>query len=72
MYGRQLTATQVKELKCREFLGEETWIKWKQDMDSMLEYRKSFKGKPSEDQLVMLETNKHFIRFYNRVLFNEG
>lgn len=67
---RKLTKKQVGEFMARDFLGEETWIRWKQDMDQLLQYRNSIKGRPTEEQLFILSMNKVVIQFYNHVLYS--
>jgi hypothetical protein len=65
-----LTSKQKGELWARDFLGEDTWKRWKQDMDSLLAYRKTLKGKPNEFERFTLETNDVWIKFYNQVLYS--
>ncbi len=67
---RKLTKKQVGEFLARDFLGEDVWIRWKQNMDELLSYRKSIKGKPTPEQLFILELNKGAIKFYNHVLYS--
>jgi len=64
------TKKQRGELLARDFLGEDVWKAWKQDMDSLLSYRKTIKGKPCELQKLQLELNDGFIKFYNKVLYS--
>lgn len=68
--GRKLTAKQIGEFESRDWLGEETWIRYKQELDALLSYRKSFKGKPTDEQLSQLEFNKELIEWYNGILFH--
>lgn len=65
-----LNARQIGEYEAREFLGEETWKRWKLDYDNCMAYRKTIKGKPTEEQMVLLNTNADFIEFYGSVLFH--
>jgi hypothetical protein len=65
-----MTPKQRGELWARDFLGNDTWNRWKQDMDSLLTYRKTIKGKPDEFQKFMLETNDAWIKFYNQTLYS--
>lgn len=65
-----ITAKQRGELWARDFLGEDVWKVWKQDLDSLLAYRKTIKGKPCELQKLQLELNDGFIKFYNSVLYS--
>jgi hypothetical protein len=66
----QLNARQIGEYEARDFLGEETWKSWKQDYDQCMGYRKTIKGKPTEEQRVALELNAMFIEFNGSVLFH--
>lgn len=67
---QKLNARQIGEFEAREFLGEETWKRWKQDYDACMGYRKTLKGKPTDEQRVILETNAALIEFYGSVLFH--
>lgn len=66
---RKITPIQKAEYIKREFLGDEYWIKNKQDLDLCMSLRKSIKGKPTEEQLYLLEENKQNIKYLRRVLF---
>lgn len=68
----QLTARQVGEYEARAFHGEETWKRWKADYDQCMAYRKTLKGKPTDEQRVTLEMNAMFIEFYGSVLFHSA
>ena len=68
--GRKLTPKQVGEYQARDFLGEKDWILWKQDLDELLSYRKSIKGKPTDEQRFILDMNRTWIDFYNKVLYS--
>jgi hypothetical protein len=70
MFGKPLTARQIGEFEARDFLGEETWKRWKMDYDHCMGYRKTIKGKPTEEQRVILEANAQWIEFYGSVLFH--
>lgn len=65
-----LNARQMGELEARDFLGEETWKKWKQDYDACMSFRKTIKGKPTEEQMIQIKINAEFIEFYGSVLFH--
>ena len=65
-----MTPKQRGEIWAREFLGNDTWKLWKQDMDSLLEYRKSIKGKPEDWERFILESNATWIKFYNNILYS--
>jgi hypothetical protein len=69
---RQLSAKQIGELDARDFLGEDTWKRWKLDLDEALSYRKTIKGKPTEEQLEVLKMNADFIEYYGSVLFHSA
>ena len=66
----QLNAKQIGEFEARAFLGEETWKRWKTDYDNCMAYRKTIKGKPTEEQMVIIKLNAQFIEFYGSVLFH--
>lgn len=67
-----LNARQIGEYDARDFLGEETWKRWKLDYDNCMAYRKTIKGKPDEEQQAMLKLNAMFIEFYGSVLFHSA
>ena len=66
---RKITPIQRAEYIKREFLGDEYWIKNKQELDLCMSFRKSIKGKPTQAQLFLLEENKQNIKYLRRVLF---
>ena len=66
----KMNAKMRGEFECREFLGEETWKKWKQCLDECFTYRKSINGKPTIEQIATLKINSVFIDFYNTVLYH--
>ena len=68
----QLNARQIGELEAREFLGEEFWKACKRDYDECMAYRKTIKGKPTDEQLVVLKMNASFIEFYGSILFHSS
>src|SRR5437868_9217204 len=70
MLGKALTARQIGEFEARDFLGEETWKRWKQDYDYCMAYRKTIKGKPDQAQQAILEANAVFIAHYGSMLFH--
>jgi hypothetical protein len=57
-----------QEQECRDFLGDETWKRWKTDYDTLMAFRKTLKGKPTPEQRLILEMNNAFISFYGVVL----
>jgi hypothetical protein len=65
-----LNARQIGEFEARDFLGEETWKRWKADYDSLMAYRKTIKGKPDEAQAFILQMNAKWIEYYGSVLFH--
>lgn len=65
-----LNARQIGEYEARDFLGDETWKRWKTDYDNCMAYRKTIKGKPTEEQMLLLKANASFIEFYGSVLFH--
>lgn len=67
---QKLNAKQLGELEARQFLGDETWKRWKQDLDDCLAYRKTLKGKPTDEQRAQLDINNIFIEYYGSVLFH--
>lgn len=66
----QLNARQIGEFEARDFLGEDTWKRWKTDYDDCMAYRKTIKGKPTDEQMAILKMNAGFIEFYGSVLFH--
>lgn len=46
---RTLTMRERGEIESCEFYGEETWLKWKKHYGELMSYRKSLKGKPTEE-----------------------
>lgn len=67
---RKIDARERGELECRAFLGDDVWRRWKTDYDDCMAYRKTLKGKPTEEQRVQIEVNSAFIEFYGSVLFH--
>jgi hypothetical protein len=65
-----LTFKQKGELWARDFLGNDTWVRWKRDMDELLAYRKTIKGKPDEGQRYVLEQNDFAIKIYKKLLYS--
>jgi hypothetical protein len=68
---RTQTPTELAEIRQKEFLGSEYWNARKRELDEMLSYRKSFKGKPTDFEIYMLEENKIWIAIYKGLLFGE-
>jgi hypothetical protein len=65
-----LNARQIGEIESRAFLSEEIWKAWKIDYDNCMAYRKTLKGKPTDEQRIQLEINAGSIEFYGSVLFH--
>lgn len=65
----KLNAKQVAEQECRAFLGDDVWRRWKTDYDNCMAFRKTLKGKPTEEQRLVLDMNNAFISFYGVALF---
>lgn len=66
---KRYTPIQLAELRQREFHTDEVWIKWKQELDSLLSFRKTVKGKPTEEQLFILSENNWTISWLKGLLF---
>jgi hypothetical protein len=65
-----INARQVGEHEARAFLSDDTWKRWKNDYDLCMAYRKTIKGKPTDEQRLQLDMNAMFIEFYGSVLFH--
>lgn len=65
----RITLRQKGEFMQRAFWGDEFWIKTNRELDEMLAFRKTIKGKPDIYQRAQLELNAVFISFYERLLF---
>lgn len=68
----QYTAKQLCELDAREFLEEETWKRWKVLYDEAMGYRKTLKGKPTDEQREMLTANAEWIAFCDTILWHSA
>lgn len=66
----RLSARQVGELEARDFWGDDVWRRWKTDYDNCMAFRKTLKGKPTDEQKAVLEMNNAFIDFYTFILFH--
>lgn len=66
---RRITPLQKAEYQRREFFTDEVWLKWKQEYDTLMSYRKTIKGKPTPEQMFILEENAWTIKFLKRLLF---
>jgi hypothetical protein len=56
----------------RDFLGEETWLHWKRDEEALQQYRNevSKRGKPTEEEKMIMAMNKPWLAFYKAVLYD--
>lgn len=61
---RNITKTEKAELKARWFWGDEDWIVMKQKLDKALAFRKTIKGKPTDEQRIELECAASDVEFY--------
>lgn len=66
------TIRQQCESDAKEFLTPEVWNSWKQEYDAAMSYRKSLKGKPTEEQRVQLSINAEWIAFCDHVLWHSA
>jgi hypothetical protein len=67
--SRRLTHKQKQEFVRREFLTDEFWVSQKKYLDEMLQFRNSVKGKPTEEQLAQLVSNKWMIPISKQILW---
>jgi hypothetical protein len=59
-------------LTTREFLGDETYRAWLTDYEAMRALRNAASARrPSAEQIVQLQVNKPWEKFYRAVLFGE-
>lgn len=70
MIGTSVPARQLCENDARSFLGEETWKRWKAEYDTCMSFRKTLKGKPTEEQRAQLQANAEWIQFCDVVLWH--
>lgn len=68
--GRAYTARELCELDARDFLEEDTWKRWKQKYDEAMAFRKTLKGKPTDEQRLQLEMNSEWIMFCDTILWH--
>lgn len=66
---RNITDTEKAEYKGRWFWGDVEWIRMKKELDLCLSFRKSIKGKPTDEQMIDIEINKENIEFWKRRCF---
>ena len=72
MFGTPVSPRQLCENDARAFLGEETWKSWKAEYDACMSFRKSLKGKPTEEERLQLEANAGWIQFCDVVLWHSA
>jgi hypothetical protein len=63
---------QLCELDARDFLTDEVWKQWKTKYDEAMAYRKTLKGKPTEEQREQLTANAEWIDFCDRTLWHSS
>lgn len=68
----KISLRQRDEYVSRAFHTDEVWNNWKIDYDSLMTFRKNIKGKPDEGDAIILKMNRHFIDFYETVLWHSG
>ena len=68
----QMSERQIAELDARDFLEEDTWKRWKQMYDECMAYRKTLKGKPTEEQREQLAANNMWIEFCDHILWHSA
>ena len=66
----KLSKNQIGEYLARDFYGEDYWKKMKRELDEMLEYRNKIKGRPTEEQMFMIQNNKPMIEMLRAMLFS--
>jgi len=66
---RTISDTEKAEFKARWFWGDEDWIRTKKELDSCMSFRKSIKGKPTDEQMIDIEINKEMIDFWKSRCF---
>jgi hypothetical protein len=66
---RKITPLQKAEFQRREFFTDEVWVKWKQELDVCMSFRKSIKGKPTPEQMFLIDENSWNIKRLKRLLF---
>jgi len=71
-FGTPMSLKQLAELDAREFLEEETWKRWKVLYDEAMAYRKTLKGKPTDEQREQLNANAEWIDFCDRALWHSA
>ena len=67
-----LSKLQKIELRQKDFYGEEFWNKKKRELDLLLSYKKTIKGKPTDEQREILIHNNELIHQYKQTLYGNG
>ena len=67
-----LNSRQLSEIHARDFLGDDLWKDYKKDYDSLMSYRKTLKGKPTEEQMITIKMNADWISYYDRILWHSS
>lgn len=68
---RKITPLQKSEFVRREFFGNDVWVKWKQELDDCMIFRKSIKGKPTELERYFLDENNWTIKYLKELLYGK-
>lgn len=68
--GTAMTPRQIGELEMRDFLGDDTWKRWKLRYDECMSFRKTIKGKPTGQQKLALLSNNCELEFLGSWLFH--
>lgn len=63
---------QLCENDARDFLGDDYWKACKRDYDELMSYRKSLKGKPTEEQMFNIKLNAIWITHYDTILWHSS
>lgn len=72
MFGMPVSIRQLCENDARDFLGDETWKRWKAMYDECMSFRKNLKGKPTEEERLQLQINADWIRFCDTALWHSA
>lgn len=68
----QIAPKQLCDLDAREFLEDDVWKRWKALYDEAMAFRKTLKGKPTDEQRAQLDANAEWIDFCDRVLWHSA
>lgn len=68
----ELSLRQQSELDAKEFLTPEVWNRWKALYDEAMAYRKTLKGKPTDEQRAQLDANAEWISFCDHILWHSA